>query len=69
MKVKVTWRNLNPFAAIERLGRVSEGELTDDTTYEQIEKFAKEATPKGYFLKQIDTPTLVVNYNRKGEII
>lgn len=69
MKVKVTWRNKNPFAPIEQLGRISEGELTDDTTFEIIKQFADEATPPGYFLKEIATPTKVVTYNYKGEII
>ena len=69
MKVKVTWRNRNPFAPIERLGRVSEGELTDDTTFETIKQFADEATPEGYFLKSILTPNQEVTYNYRGEII
>ena len=69
MKVKVTWRNKNPFADIEKLGRVSEGELTDDTTFEEIKQFADEATPVGYFLREISTPSQNVKYNYKGEII
>ena len=69
MKTKVTWRNCNPFAPIEKLGRVSEAELPDDTAFEVIKQFADEATPIGYFLKQIDTPNKVVTYNIKGDII
>ena len=69
MKVKVTWRNSNPFAPIEQLGRVSEGELTDDTTFEVIKQFAEEATPKGYFLKRIETPTVDVEYGYMGNVI
>ena len=69
MKVKVTWRNKNPFCELERLGRVSEGELTDDTTFEVIKQFADEATPEGYFLKQIVTPTQSVTYDFKGLVI
>lgn len=63
MIVKVTWRNKNPFCPLEKMGRVSEGELTDDTPLEIVEKFAKEATPEGYFLFQIKMPNITYRYS------
>ena len=63
MKVKVTWRNKNPFSPrIENLGRVSEADLPEETTFEDIEEFAIEATPNGYFLKEIDMPDYTMSY-------
>ncbi|MDL2243726.1 hypothetical protein LJB84_02665 [Bacteroidales bacterium OttesenSCG-928-J19] len=63
MKVKVTWRNKNPFTPrIENLGRVSEAELPDETTFEEIEEFAIDATPEGFFLKYIGLPDYIMEY-------
>lgn len=63
MKVKVTWRNKNPFTPnIANLGRISEAELPDDIAFEDIEKFAVEATPVGFFLKYIQLPDYIMEY-------
>jgi hypothetical protein len=63
MKVKVTWRNKNPFTPlIEHLDRVSEAELPEKTSFEDIEAFAIGATPDGYFLFEIDMPEYTVKY-------
>lgn len=69
MKVKVTWRCNNPFAPIERMSIISEAELEDTISFKEIKEFADTATPEGYFLKKITTPTEVVEYDRKGEVI
>jgi hypothetical protein len=63
MKVKVTWRNKNPFTPqIENLGRFSEADLPEETTFEEIEAFAIEATPHGFFLKSIGMPGYIMEY-------
>jgi hypothetical protein len=63
MKVKVTWRNKNPFTPrIEDLGRISEAELPGDITFEDVEQFAIQATPGGFFLKKIDMPDYTIEY-------
>jgi hypothetical protein len=68
MKVKATWRNKNLFSPrIEDLGRVSEADVDDDMPFEDIEDFAKEATPDGFFLKQIEYGTETAQYSMNGE--
>jgi hypothetical protein len=63
MKVTVRWRNINPFAPrIEDLGRFSEAEVPEDTSFEQIEEFAISATPKGYWLYKIEMPEYDIEY-------
>lgn len=67
MIVKVTWRNKNPFVPVHQIGRVSEGELTDDTKIEVIEQFAKDATPQGFFLHEIKMPDIIYRYSYTGK--
>jgi hypothetical protein len=63
MKVKVTWRNKNPFTPrIENLGKIAEAELPEDITFEDIEQYAIEATPDGFFLKFIGMPDYIMEY-------
>ena len=63
MKVKVIWRSINPFQPrIEDLGRVSEAELPEETDFKNIEVFAIDATPIGYFLFKIDMPGYTMQY-------
>lgn len=69
MKVKVTWRNNNPFAPIECMGRVSEAELNDGTDFKTIEEFAREATPDRYHLHEIDMDGKVFGYDYHGNKI
>lgn len=70
MKVKVTWRNKNPFCPrLEDLTKVSEAELADDTPFDQIEYWANEATPQGFWLCQITTPSGTTSYTPQGEVI
>ncbi|NDV96030.1 hypothetical protein D0T84_14065 [Dysgonomonas sp. 521] len=58
MKVRVTWMHKNPFVPrLEDLFRGSEADLPDDTSFETIERYAKEATPEGFWLKLIQLPT------------
>lgn len=63
MIVKVTWRNKNPFVPVNQMGRVSEGELTNDTKIEVIEQFAKDATPQDFFLHEIKMPNITYRYS------
>lgn len=68
MKVKVTWRNKNPFTPrIENLGRFSEANVDDDMKFDDIEEFAKEATPEGFFLKQIEYGDKTAEYSINGQ--
>lgn len=69
MKVKVTWRNKNPFAPIELLGRVSEAELPESTAFTTVENFANEATPDGYRLNKIEMADRVYLYGIDGKLI
>ena len=69
MKVKVRWRNKNPFADMNNLTRVSDAEISDNTEYNQIEKFAKEATPVGFFLINIELPNKTYQYDSNGNIV
>jgi hypothetical protein len=36
--------------------------LPEETTFEEIEQFAIEATPNGFFLKSIGMPDYVMEY-------
>lgn len=63
MIVKVTWRNKNPFVPLNQMGRVAEGELTDDTNIEIIEQFAKDVTLQGFFLHEIKIPNITYRYS------
>ncbi|NDV96474.1 hypothetical protein D0T84_16355 [Dysgonomonas sp. 521] len=70
MKAKVTWRNKNPFCPRwEDLGRVSEAEIADDMEIETIIRYAKEATPDGFWLHTIETPYHTVTYNYNGDLV
>jgi hypothetical protein len=70
MKVTVRWRNINPFCPrIEDLGRVSDAEVPEDTTFEQIEEFAISATPKGYWLYKIEMPKYDMEYKYRDSSI
>lgn len=63
MKVRVTWCNINPFVPrIQDLFRGSEAYLPDDMSLETVERYAVEATPKGYFLKEIEFPDYTMEY-------
>lgn len=56
MKVKVTWRADNPFIAAEKRDMVRTADLPEkklDNT-DQIEEWAREATPEGFHLHTID---------------
>lgn len=66
MKVKVTWRNNNPFADLEHMVKSSEAELTDDMDYGTITEFAREATPEGFHLRSIDISGKVTQYDHHG---
>lgn len=70
MKVKVTWVNKNPFCPrLEDFIRSSTAEIDDNTSFEQIEHWANDATPRGYWLSSIDTPTNITTYTPQGEVI
>lgn len=66
MKVKVTWRNNNPFADLEHMAKSSEAELLDDMDYGKITEFAREATPEGFHLRSIDISGKVTQYDYHG---
>lgn len=69
MKVKVIWRNNNPFCPnIEDMGRKSEADV-GSMTMEQIEEYAKEATPLNFHLAEIDTPDRTYFYDMNGNRI
>lgn len=70
METKVTWRNKNPFCPrLEDLTCHAEAQLDDNTPFEQIEQWANEATPEGYWLYQILTPLGITRYTPQGEVV
>lgn len=70
MKVKVTWINNNPFVPdLRNLCRYSEAELPNDTKFETIEEFAREAAPERFHLHLIDIEGKVTKYDYHGSKI
>lgn len=69
MKVKVIWRNNNPFADLNNMSRSSEAELPDEMDYGTITDFAREATPAGFHLRSIELSGKVKQYDRHGNEI
>lgn len=71
MEVKVIWHNRNPFCPrIEDMSISSTAKNIDQyTSFSQIEYWAKEATPQGYWLFQIIMPDKIYTYNYQGQIV
>jgi len=77
MKVRATWKFRNPFKQqldklimqpqIDYNDRTVETEFEDNTEFEEIFIFAKEATPSDFYLNQIIMPDRVYNYNNHGK--
>lgn len=65
MKVHVTWEAENPFKPSSG-PRTALANLPDKMSYDQIEKYAKKASPKGYYLKKVSTPEKEYIYDREG---
>lgn len=53
---------------MNNLTRVSEAELPNNTDYKQIESWAKEATPDGFFLCEVNLPDQKWEYDIYGNV-
>lgn len=67
-RVKVTWRNKNPFVYdIRYMMMSSEAYVPGDMDFKTIEDFAREATPEGFCLKSIDEAGKIYQYDYNGD--
>lgn len=68
-KVKVRWISRNPFVDFGRLRCVSEADIDDHISIGQVIGLAKDATPNGYYLFEIDIAGAIYGFDLNGNLI
>ena len=71
MKVKVTWRANNPFIAPDKRDVIRTAEVSTDklNDVDRVEEWAREATPEGFHLHQIDCNMWRMEYDDEAKRI